>query len=121
MESGMTAVMDSLEKKNQGNIEIIKIRGRILQDDAQSVENSLQESYLNDSIKIIVVDLSAVSHICSSALGVLISMKRRIRKRDGDIKLIIRDGEVRTLIQVTMLDRVFQIYDNLEEALTGAE
>lgn len=107
--------MDSLVKNQKGPVEVITIRGRILQDDSQDVENALQEA-LDEKKRFIIVDLSGVNHICSSALGILISMKRRMKKRDGDIKLVIVDGDVRSLIEITMLDRVFQIYETVDAA-----
>jgi anti-anti-sigma factor len=58
-----------------------------------------------------------VKHICSSALGVLVAVKRRIKDHEGDIKLVIINDNLLKLFQTTMLDKVFEIYDSRRECL----
>ena len=44
-------------------------------------------------------------------------LHKKLAARGGDVKLAALDTMVARLIQVTGLDRVFQIYPNLDEAL----
>jgi anti-anti-sigma regulatory factor len=48
-------------------------------------------------------------------------MKRKLKRQNGDIKLAVRDGEVKNLLQLTMLDRVFELYENQESAIQASE
>ena len=59
-----------------------------------------------------------VKHVCSSALGVMVAIKRKINARDGDIKLVIMNDNLLKLFQTTMLDKVFEIYDSQRECMT---
>jgi anti-anti-sigma factor len=59
-----------------------------------------------------------VKHICSSALGALVAVKRKLKDEDGDMKLILVNENLMRLFQTTMLDKVFEIYDSRRECLS---
>ena len=111
--------MDSMTKQLKENVHIITIQGRIQQDDSIELEEALEDA-LNDGQYHIVVDLTAVKHICSTALGVLVSMKRRLRRNNGDIKIAVIDGDVKNLLQITMLDRVFELHETQDLAVQSS-
>ena len=98
------------------NVEIIVLDGRIDQDGSEELETHLQ-SCLNEGKCNICIDMLNVKHICSSALGVLVAIKRKLRDEDGDMKLIILNENLMRLFQTTMLDKVFEIYDSRRECL----
>ncbi len=60
-----------------------------------------------------------VKHICSSALGVLVAVKRKIKDKDGDIKLVIVNDNLLKLFQTTMLDKVFEIFESQRECMNA--
>lgn len=66
----------------------------------------------NDS----VLDFSGVSFIDSSCLGALVSLLKGIREAGGDFKLANLADDVRSIFQITRLERVFEIFDTVEEA-----
>lgn len=66
--------------------------------------------------KEIVVDLSAVDYLDSTALGVLIGGLKRMRETDGNMLLICPTHRVRRVFEITGLDRIFDIYSTEEEA-----
>jgi anti-sigma B factor antagonist len=66
---------------------------------------------------IVVVDLSAVSFIDSTALAMLVERKKRLGADGGEV-IIVADGQpVLRAFEVTGLDRVFRIYREVDEAL----
>jgi anti-sigma B factor antagonist len=60
-----------------------------------------------------------VKHLCSSALGVLVAVKRKIKDQDGDIKLVIVSDSLLKLFQTTMLDKVFEIFESQRECVAA--
>jgi anti-sigma B factor antagonist len=67
----------------------------------------------------IVVDLSAVTFIDSTALGVLIGGVRRLRDVGGSMALVVTTRTVERVLTITGLDRVFAIHDTREAALAA--
>lgn len=67
----------------------------------------------------LVVDLSAVTFIDSSGLGALLSGYKNANQRSGSFVLSGLQPRVRSMFDLTRLNRVFEIYPGLEEALGG--
>lgn len=71
-----------------------------------------------------VVDLSKVEYLDSTALGVLIGGLKRVRERDGNLPLICPSPRIRRVFEITGLDKIFDIFNSESEAkteLTGKE
>ncbi len=98
------------------DIDIIVLDGRIDQEASAELESLLQTGIGKGRYNI-CIDLINVKHICSSALGVLVAVKRKIKDKEGDIKLVIADDNLLKLFQTTMLDKVFEIYESQRECL----
>jgi anti-sigma B factor antagonist len=67
----------------------------------------------------VVVDLSAVSFIDSTALGVLIGGVRRLHGAGGAMALVVTSRSVERVLSITGLDRVFSINATVDEALAA--
>ncbi|MFZ5629977.1 MAG: STAS domain-containing protein [Spirochaetota bacterium] len=63
-----------------------------------------------------IADLTGIAHISSSVLGVLAKFAEECRSHNGELRLVVTENGVTNLLQVTMLDKVFEIYNSLEEA-----
>ena len=77
------------------------------------------DALIKRHITSIVIDMSDVDFIDSSGLGSLVSCLRLVNKENGDIKLASLQDQIRGLLELTRLHRIFQIYDNRESALNS--
>ncbi len=57
----------------------------------------------------LVLDLEAVQFIDSTGLGMLVSILKEVRRAGGSIRLINPNREVLRLLQITGLERLFEI------------
>jgi anti-sigma B factor antagonist len=69
--------------------------------------------------KRIVVDLSAVTFIDSTSLGVLVRGERRLRPTGGRLALVCSDPGISKVFTITALDRIFPIYGSRDEAVAA--
>jgi anti-sigma B factor antagonist len=53
----------------------------------------------------------------SAGLGALLSCLRRLNGAGGDLKLFAMSKAVRSVVQITRMHRIFDIFDTKEEAL----
>lgn len=68
----------------------------------------------------VIVDLSDVSFIDSSSLGVLIGAHKRLAAEGGDgLVVVVADRAIANTLKITGLDQVFEIVANREEALAA--
>jgi anti-sigma B factor antagonist len=63
----------------------------------------------------LAIDLSAVTFVDSSVLGVLVSALERARKRDGDVVLVGAAGSPLRVLEITGLDRAFTVVPAVDQ------
>jgi anti-sigma B factor antagonist len=62
----------------------------------------------------LIVDLTEVSFLDSTALGVLVGAMKRQREAGGAMSIVTTGTRIRRLFEITGLDRVFTLYDSVE-------
>ena len=68
---------------------------------------------------VVVVDLTGVSFVDSTALGVLVSGAKRLRSGGGDLRLVVTEPHIAKVFAITGLTEVFQIYTTTGEAVSA--
>lgn len=94
---------------------ILMFSGAIRPHQVYEIEDALNALAEKGRFKVIV-DLGQAQHITSSALGVLARFAELCRREHGELRLVATDAGIISLLQVTMLDKVFDVYDSLGEA-----
>lgn len=67
-------------------------------------------------LKTLVVDLSDVEFCDSSGLSALLIADRQMRQHDGEVRLVGVHKKVLSLLKISQLDKVFQIFDSVVKA-----
>ncbi len=65
----------------------------------------------------IIVDLANVDFLDSTGLGALIGAQRRAKEFDGEVRLVVKEGQIVRLLRITGLLKVFAVYNTLEDAV----
>lgn len=65
----------------------------------------------------LLVDFDGVLYLSSSALGKLISLKRKVEENSGAIRMCRIKPEIMEVFRITKLDTIFKIYPDLRSAL----
>ncbi len=66
----------------------------------------------------LVIDLEGVSFVDSTGLGSVIAALKLVRGSKGDLRIAAPNQQVRVVLELTTLDRVFAYYPTVEDALT---
>lgn len=74
---------------------------------------------LDSGVKRLVVDLSQITFIDSTALGVLIGGVRRVHSSGGAMTIVVTTRPVERVLSITGLDRVFSMHATRDEALAA--
>lgn len=69
--------------------------------------------------KKVVLDLSRVHFIDSTALGVLVAAFQQSRAADGDLSLVVADPYLLKIFRITGFDTLFSIFPGIAEALAA--
>jgi anti-anti-sigma factor len=108
--------VDSVIEERADAIAIIRLSGRL-----DFLTSATARERFNESIAAgrtrLVVDLHDLSFIDSSGLGALIGGLKAARQAHGDLRLARPGEQARTVLKLTSLDRVFQAFGTVEDAL----
>ena len=97
-------------------VTVVDVEGRIvLGEEASSLRDAVKD--LLKLTKKIVLNLKGVGYIDSGGLGVLVSIHTSSHNQQASVKLTHLTPKVDTLLQVTKLLTVFDVYATEEEAL----
>ncbi len=97
---------------------VVHCRGEIVLGEELTSLRILVKELLSKSRQI-VFDLRDVTHIDSRGLGTLVALHTSARNTRGDIRLANLGSHLSELLQVTRLVTVFQIFDNVEQAVAS--
>jgi len=67
----------------------------------------------------IVLDFARVSHMSSSALGMLITLHKRVREKGGELRLAEIERKIYEVFVITRLNEIFDIHGSVEEAVSS--
>lgn len=105
----------SIDLKNDDGTLLFKLRGSLDLATAPTVRAALSDATEQGSHNLIV-DLTQLEFLDSTGLGVLIGAHRRAAEHGGSFRLIVSDGPISRLLNITGLIAVFAAYHSLEDA-----
>ncbi len=97
-------------------VDVVRLPRRVMMADAPSIRNEIR-TMVESGRRNIILDLSDVAFIDSSGLSVLISAREATRAVGGDVLLLKPTSIVRSLIELTRLQEVFEIFGSEEHAV----
>jgi anti-sigma B factor antagonist len=65
----------------------------------------------------LLLNFENVEYLSSAALGKLITLNKRIKEENGELKLCNIIPEIYEVFRITKLNRLFEIFDDMEQAL----
>ncbi len=105
------------EAKKVGDAIVASIRGEIDLHNSPEVRTELLDLLTKNSPKKLILNLSQVPYMDSSAIAVLVESLQKMRKIGGKIFLTDLQPRVKGLLEIARLDTIFGIVKNEEEAL----
>lgn len=107
-----------LANSQQGDVSVVSATGEIDVFTAPDLDAHLTD--LQDAgASRLVIDLSGVSFLDSTGLGVLVKNLKRARDAGGWIRLVITSDRVRKVFEITGLDASMPIFDTTGTAAVG--
>lgn len=103
--------MSSMQYPSRSGIATLVIEGRF---DAQQTPQIQQEfdALLTAGARFMILDLTGVIFIDSTALAILVRGMKRCRERNGELLLCGMGQSVRSIFELTRMDRAFRIFDD---------
>ena len=97
-------------------VKVLSLAGSFNKASATAARQWLEEATLA-APACVVVDLAGVRFLDSTALSTLVHAMKRARALGGDVRLTGLQQPVRMIFEMTRLDRIFEIDDQVDEAV----
>lgn len=98
-----------------GAVTVVAVTGDVDMSTAPQLEQRLTE-LADGGAHSLVVDLSGVEFLDSSALGVLVGVHKRLAADHGAIKLVCGHPRIERIFAITRLTEVLPIFETVAEA-----
>ena len=112
----MSLEVRTLQAEN--GVTVISPTGRLDVAGAPALREALSE-IAKEGPPRVVIDMEGVSFVDSTGLGSVIAALKQLRSTQGELRLAAPNQQVRVVLELTTLDRVFPYYATVEEALAG--
>ena len=109
--------LDVESRQTDSGVTVLAPTGRLDVAGAPALKDAVSEAMKNGKPRL-VIDMEGVSFVDSSGLGSVVAALKQLRSSQGDLRLAAPNQQVRVVLELTTLDRVFPYYATVEEALT---
>jgi len=112
-------ILTTERKQIPPDIEVLEMNGRIiLGNTSREVELKLGE-ILAAQAKKIIFDLSGVTMLDSTGIGILVVCQGKINKAGGRLRIAGASGFVEDTLKITSVDKILELFPSVSEATVG--
>jgi len=104
-------------ERDIGDITILQLKGQMVLDDGdiplrKDIDSLIEHGHVN-----LVFDMRDISRLDSAGIGTLVSSYLATHRHGGTVKLLHVPPRAGTLLKISHLDDVFEIYDTEDAAM----
>ena len=107
-----------LATRHEGDVAVVSALGEVDVFSAPGLDSELDAQIAAGNARL-VVDLSEVSFLDSTGLGVLVKALKHAREADGWLHLVVTSDRIRKIFEITGLDASIPIFDTAQDAIAG--
>ena len=112
--------MEFYYRSVDSDIMVLSADGGLTHRTADQFERELT-TLVDSGIAKLVIDCTSLTFISSVGIGVLIKMHKKLARRGGNVKLAAVSSRIIDTLRIARLDKLFEIYPNVESALAEFE
>lgn len=102
-------------KAENGGGRVFRFRGSMDIATSPAARGALSEA-IDGGANNLIVDMRQLEFLDSTGLGVLIGAHRRAAEKGGSLRIIVSDGPILRLLNITGLISIFGAYHSLDDA-----
>ncbi|NOZ62280.1 MAG: STAS domain-containing protein [Calditrichaeota bacterium] len=109
----------TLNEKEIQDVVVLELSGKVMGGPDASAFRQRLHSLVDERKTKVIADLSDVSWMNSSGLGILIGGLTTLKNNGGDLKLVGVTGKIESLLIITKLIKIFDSFNTIEEAVSS--
>jgi anti-sigma B factor antagonist len=108
-----------ITEKTENHLAILKIDGNMIGDAETGELHHKIRNLSADGIRQVVLNLQDVNWMNSAGLGILIACLTTLKNNNGVLKLARVTKKVESLLVISQLNKIFEVYDSVEKAVAS--
>lgn len=110
-----------VEITKEGNVVVVTFKATSISDleGIATASKQINEFIKENHSKEIVVDFGRVKFFCSRVLGVLLDLRAKLKKCDGEVVISAINPQLYRVFKITNLDKVFRFFPDKESAVSA--
>lgn len=100
---------------NKHNILIASLEGELDHHSAESIRSEIDRAIVSGHVKHLIFDMSRLSFMDSSGIGLVIGRYKTMRSLGGRVALVAL-GRMERIVKMAGLTRLISVYNTIEEA-----
>ncbi|MCA9550485.1 MAG: STAS domain-containing protein [Myxococcales bacterium] len=104
------------DRQERGDVTIFSLKGNLDALTAPSLKKEIESLLASRKINV-VFDLAGLELIDSSGVGAIVSLFKRVRTLQGDVKIARLQGQPAEIFKLLRLDKAFDIFDTIDRAV----
>ena len=105
-----------IKQRRAGNVNVLELAGKMTIGEGDVQLRTVVRELLDQGERLFIFDMLGVPMLDSASVGEVVACHRRACEIGGSIKLVVK-GKVHDTFTMTHLDRVFEIFSDIEGAL----
>ena len=98
----------NMKVESHGDISVVQCGGSLDADSVGAFKKVVGDLVNSGAVRL-VIDCAQLTFVDSMGLGAMISLLRRVRSREGDLKVAAIADDVKTIFEITRLHRLFDV------------
>jgi anti-sigma B factor antagonist len=107
-----------IERGQEKGITVVAIEGAVkLRESGVDFFRQMEDVFDKDGKGAVLLDLSQIDYLDSTGIGELVGYLHRLNAKGCRLALLNPRNRMKSLVQLSNLDKVFPIFDNRESAI----
>ena len=107
----------SVKMENKNGLTVCHVEGEIDINSSPAIKKAF-DRILSAKTPKIIVNLSKVTYVDSSGLATLVEILKNMRSYGGRLRLTNLSSKIKSLFEITKLEKLFEIMADEEEAIS---
>lgn len=114
-------INEPLKISIEANKALIKFEGEVNFENSNQLKEKVKAKLkANKEINILIIDLAQVSYLDSSGVGLLLSLFKFMKKRDGSLKVVNPNSKLKRVFDVTKMREIIPVFTDVDKALADS-
>ena len=99
-----------------GEVYVININNDMTKENVKEFEDVF-DTIISEDVNKVIINFEKVNFVVSQVLGIIIIKTKRLREKQGDIRIVNKNSYIDRLLSIIGIGKIIDVFEELEDAL----